>query len=375
MCKQGRDKQAPIALVAVAGSAGGGLAMREILAHLPADFPAPILYLQHLSASHLGALADVLQFRTALMVRWAQQGDRLRAGVVYLCPPGWSFLVRPDGTMTLAPLATRRDTLRAADRFFASVAASYAHRAAVIVLSGAGRDGTEGVCAVHAQHGTVLVQDEASAVVWGMPRAALATGCVDLVLPPQAIAPLLVNLVRDGQPLSALRASVATVLESPCVSVAPRLHDVLWHLLAPVLTMHRTDLGNLQLVDPQAGGLAIVTQRGFGVDFLTYFRTVGRQDVSACGRAMCERTPVLIPDVTTDPRFAVHRAIAEVARFRAVQSTPLMSQGGTLLGVLSTHFRQPRRLTQEELQRLARHARRAADRIERLRIAQCLPCS
>jgi hypothetical protein len=343
--------------------------MREILAHLPADFSAPILYLQHLSASHLGTLADVLQCRTVLQVRWAQQGDRLMAGVVYLCPAGYAFLVHPDGTLTLAPTATRREALHGADRFFASVATSYAHRAVAIVLSGAGWDGTEGVCTVHARHGTVLVQDEASAVVWGMPKAALATGCVDLVLPPQEIAPVLVNLVRDGHPLAALRTRVATCLGSTRMSITPGLCDALEQLLATALTMHRTDLGNIQLVDRQADALTIVAQRGFGLDFLEYFRTVGSQDESACGRAMRAREPVLIADVTVDPCFAVHRSIARSAGFRAVQSTPLMSRGGTLLGVLSMHFRRPHQMSPGEWQRLEQHARRTADIIERLYIA------
>jgi len=64
------------------------------------------------------------------------------------------------------------------------------------------------------------------------------------------------------------------------MSVAPGLQDALWRLLATGLTMHCTDLGNLHLVDPQTGGLAIVTQRGFGLDLLAYFRTVGQQDES-----------------------------------------------------------------------------------------------
>jgi hypothetical protein len=70
-----------------------------------------------------------------------------------------------------------------------------------------------------------------------------------------------------------------------------------------------------------------------------------------------------------DPGFVVHRDIAGAAGFRAVQSTPLLSRSGTLLGVLSTHFRRPYRLTPEELRRLEQHARRAAAMIERLRSA------
>src|SRR5262245_27905171 len=128
MRNQEYSEQSGLALVSIVGSAGGSTAMREILSHLPANFPAPILYLQHLRASYFGELAEVLQDRTVLRVRWARQGDRLRAGVVYLCPAGRTFIVLPGGTIALAPAETPFDMFRSADRFFASMAASYAHR-------------------------------------------------------------------------------------------------------------------------------------------------------------------------------------------------------------------------------------------------------
>src|SRR5262252_6767453 len=99
---QGNNHHSQIGLVAVAGSTGGSVAMREILARLPADFPAPILYLQHLNRSCRSELADLLQCYTVLKVRWAKHGDRLTGGVVYVCPAGSSFQVHDDGTLSLA---------------------------------------------------------------------------------------------------------------------------------------------------------------------------------------------------------------------------------------------------------------------------------
>jgi len=236
-------------------------------------------------------------------------GSAVARGVVYVCPVGRSFIVRADGTIALAEVATCSDALHIADRFFVLVAANQAYRTMAIVLSGAGWDGTEGVCAVRAQQGVVLVQDEASAFVWGMPKAALETGCVDLVLSPQEIGPLLLHLVRDGNPLAILRGSVAALSSCTPASVPPALHDALRTLLATALTKHHTDLGNIQLADRETGTLAIVGQRGFGLDFLS---------------------------------------------------------GAALLGMLSTHFHRPRRLTREELRWLGRHSRHAADTVERL---------
>jgi hypothetical protein len=247
-----------------------------------------------------------------------------------------------------------------------SVAAAYAQRAVAIVLSGAGWDATEGVCAVHERNGLVLVQDEDSAFMWGMPKAAVATGCVDLVLPLEEIAPVLVNLVRDGHPLAALQICAGMVAKRAHVSVSPGLRDRLGRLLAMALKTQGTDLGNIQLVDQQTGTLAIVAQRGFGLDFLDYFGSVGRQDESACARAMRAREPVFIADVTTDPAFAMHRHIAASAGFRAVQSTPLIGRDGALLGILSTHFRRPQPMPHLPLWTLEQHARLSANTIEQL---------
>jgi len=194
-----KPKKSKIELIAIAGSAGGIRAMQEILSCLPADFPVPIMYLQHLSRSHISYLDEVLQRSTALKVCWAQQGDQPRAGVIYLCPPASSFIIGFDMKIALIPMKTTHDRLRPADRFFSSVARSYGHRAVALVLSGAGLDGSEGVREIKVNHGAVLVQSEASSTIWGMPQSAIKTGCVDSVLAVKNIAPKLINLVNYGK--------------------------------------------------------------------------------------------------------------------------------------------------------------------------------
>jgi hypothetical protein len=362
----GNNHRSQIALVAVAGSAGGSVALREILARLPADFPSPILYLQHLNRSCPSGLVEMLQSYSTLKVRWAREGDRLSAGVVYVCPMGATILVTPDGRLKLAPIATVRERLYAADRFFASIAASYGARAVAIVLSGAGWDGAEGVCTVHQYGGTVLAQDEESCFLWGMPKAAIASGCVDLVLPLREIAPVLVTLVRDHYPLPVLLANAAKFVKRADLPLARGLAENLGKFLAMALNVRHTDLGNIQLFNPETGMLSIATQRGFDLNFLEYFGAVGQQDESACGRALRSREPVVIADVTTDPRFAVHREIAALAGFRAVQSTPLIARNGALLGMMSTHFRSAEGPSPAELRTFATHARRTASMIEQL---------
>ena len=124
-------------------------------------------------------------------------------------------------------------------------------------------------------------------------------------------------------------------------------------------------LGNVQLVDWNAGSMEIVAQRGFAQDFLECFHRVSIKAGSACGRALLLRDTIVIHDVTTDPQFSPFRDIAERSGFRAVQSTPLVSSGDALLGIISTHgSRSP---TQDQLAQVKTLARTTADELVRLR--------
>jgi PAS domain S-box-containing protein len=142
----------------------------------------------------------------------------------------------------------------------------------------------------------------------------------------------------------------------------------LYQVLDASIAMHRADFGNIQVYNPAVGALEIVAQRGFKRDFLDSFRIVGIDDESGCARAMRQGEQVTIEDVEKDPAYAPYREIAAAAGYRAVQSTPLISRRGDLIGILSTHFRHPHRPTDRELRMLDLYARQAADVIERLRI-------
>jgi signal transduction histidine kinase len=142
----------------------------------------------------------------------------------------------------------------------------------------------------------------------------------------------------------------------------------LYQVLDASIAMHHADFGNIQVYDPAIGKLAIVVQRGFKQDFIDAFRIVGMDDESACARSMRQGKQVTIEDVETDPAYVPYRAIASAAGYRAVQSTPLVSRRGDLIGMLSTHFRRPHLPTDAQLKMLDLYARQAADVIERLRI-------
>jgi signal transduction histidine kinase/ActR/RegA family two-component response regulator len=131
-------------------------------------------------------------------------------------------------------------------------------------------------------------------------------------------------------------------------------------------------LGNIQLYNPQLGGLEIIAQRGFMPDFLDHFRLVRVDEGSACAQAMQRGERSIIEDVELDATYARHRAVAKAAGYRAVQSTPLKGHDGKILGMLSTHFRAPHRPSDRDLRLLDLYARHAADLVERNRFEQAL---
>ena len=126
--------------------------------------------------------------------------------------------------------------------------------------------------------------------------------------------------------------------------------------------------GNIQVFDVASGTAEIVVQRGFGPEFLHYFKSVSLADGSACARALLVGRRVIIENVDTDPEFAPHRGIAAASGFRAVQSTPLFTPNGCLQGVLSTHFPAPRRLTEAETRLIDAEACAAANLIALARL-------
>ncbi len=145
------------------------------------------------------------------------------------------------------------------------------------------------------------------------------------------------------------------------------LRTALEEVLSAAITLLGADMGNIQLLNPQNNSLEIVAHRGFRKDFLDYFQAVRVGEGAVCGRALEWSERVLIEDVQIDQAFEPHRAIAASAGFRAVQSTPLMSRSGRLLGILSTHFRKPHLPSERDLRVLDLYARQAADFIERVR--------
>ena len=185
-------------IVALAASAGGLRALTDVLAALPADFPAALVVVQHLDPRHRSLMAEILGRRTSLPVKEAREGDRLQHGRAYIAPPNRHLLVNPDGTLSLSQTELVHFVRPSADLLFESTAASYRERAIAVVLSGSGKDGAMGVRAIKKMGGTVIVQDEKTSEFFGMPEAAQQTGAVDFILPLHEIAPALQTLVNGA---------------------------------------------------------------------------------------------------------------------------------------------------------------------------------
>jgi two-component system chemotaxis response regulator CheB len=182
-------------VVVIAASLGGLVALSQVLSVLPADFPAAIIVVQHLSPSSPSQLVELLRYRTALSIKWAEQGDVLQPGMVYLAPPNHHVLVSGSGVLSLSQSAPVQFVRPSANPLFESVARFYGERSIAVVLTGRGRDGAKGVQAIKAQGGRVLIQDHSTCRAFSMPQAALRTGSVDFVLPLSVIANALLALV------------------------------------------------------------------------------------------------------------------------------------------------------------------------------------
>ena len=178
-------------VVVLVASLGGLDAVSTVLANLPATFTVPVLVAQHGRAdSDPDRLTQLLATRSALPVRRAVAGLSFREHGVTVVPTGWEATLDPGDRMVLS----RSADFRGGDALLTGVAERLGSAAIGVVLTGMQRDGARGVQAIKRRGGRVLVQDPATARADGMPSAAIATGCIDFVLPLERIAPALVAL-------------------------------------------------------------------------------------------------------------------------------------------------------------------------------------
>lgn len=184
------------ALVAIGASTGGPLALQAILAALPADFPLPILVVQHIAQGFIQGFADWLSTSSALPVQVALHGTDPLPGHVYVAPDDRHLRVDAHGRLRLEASPPEAGLRPAVGVLFRSVAEHFGPRAVGVLLSGMGSDGSEDLCRLRALGAVTIAQDAASSVVHGMPGVAIERGGASFVLPPADIATKLVDLAR-----------------------------------------------------------------------------------------------------------------------------------------------------------------------------------
>lgn len=186
-----RSRTAPVQAIVIGVSTGGPVALAEMLPHLPSDLPVPVFVVQHMPPMFTRMLAERLDKRCPLAVAEAQGGEVVAPGQIWLAPGGSHLIVQRVGAeVTLAthdgpPVNSCRP---AVDILFEAATQVYGAGLLAVVMTGMGQDGLRGCRAVQAAGGQVIVQDEETSVVWGMPRFVAESGIADAVLPLDQIA-------------------------------------------------------------------------------------------------------------------------------------------------------------------------------------------
>jgi two-component system chemotaxis response regulator CheB len=168
-------------LVAIGTSTGGPVALQRVLTQLPANFPAPIVLIQHMPAAFTKAFADRLDKLCRIRVKEAEDGDVLRPGLALLAPGGKQMMIDSRGAVRILPGDDRLNYKPCVDVTFGSAAKSFNDKVLAVVLTGMGADGREGARLLKQSGSQVWAQDEASCVIYGMPMAVVKANLSDAV--------------------------------------------------------------------------------------------------------------------------------------------------------------------------------------------------
>jgi two-component system, chemotaxis family, protein-glutamate methylesterase/glutaminase len=188
-------------VLALGTSTGGPNALAAVLGRLPVDLPVPVVIVQHMPPMFTRLLAERLSAEFAIPVHEGTTGALLEPGRALIAPGDYHMVVSGNGPsfrVRLHQEAPENSCRPAVDVLFRSVAKAYGAHALAVVLTGMGQDGLRGCEAIRAAGGRVIVQDEASSVVWGMPGAVARAGLADRVLPLDSIADEILGIVVSG---------------------------------------------------------------------------------------------------------------------------------------------------------------------------------
>lgn len=169
-------------VVVIGGSAGSLKALILLLSNLPAGFLIPLIAVVHLHPSGESGLIQYFKNKTSLLVKEALDKDKMLPGTFYLAPSGYHLLIEPDGTFCLSIDEKVNYARPSIDVLFESAAFAFGDKVIAILLTGSNLDGAEGICKIKHSGGLTIAQDPVSAEYPVMPRHAIETGNIDLVL-------------------------------------------------------------------------------------------------------------------------------------------------------------------------------------------------
>lgn len=173
----------PLDMIAIGASTGGPRVLKNLFATLPANFPIPIVVVQHLNAAFASSFVEWLSKETNMKVQEASQGAKPKPGVILVCARPPHLEIGARGALLESNVPVLAGSSPSVDTMFSSVAQRFGAKGAGVLLTGMGSDGALGLKAISDAGGQTLVQDEATSVVFGMPKAALDLGAAKTIVP------------------------------------------------------------------------------------------------------------------------------------------------------------------------------------------------
>lgn len=183
-------------IIAIGTSSGGPKALKEILPVIPANFPAAILIVQHMPAGFTKSFADRLNQESAITIKEASTEDRIKPGLALLAPGDYHMKIDQSGKVKLNQSPPKWSVRPCVDYLLTSIAENFSRRVIGVILTGMGRDGAEGMQAIKEHGGYGIVESEKTALVYGMPGAAIKAGAYDEILTLDRIPSKLIDLIE-----------------------------------------------------------------------------------------------------------------------------------------------------------------------------------
>jgi len=186
-------------LVLIGTSTGGPKALHQVVPELPGNLDAAVLIVQHMPPGFTRSLAERLDSLSQIRVKEAEHGETIVPGCAYIAPGDFHLTVCTPAPKTLQVSLNKsepRGGLRpAADVMFDSAAQQFWSHIVCVIMTGMGRDGSEGLLAIKRRGGKIIAEHQSTSIVYGMPKAAFETGQVDLVVPLPEISKAIVNML------------------------------------------------------------------------------------------------------------------------------------------------------------------------------------